>query len=550
MSEEHAHSSIGPLPVNPLPIGPLTFGPADAFRISRLSGSELNDVGRATQRLARQAEARTALLAFRIGESVADDMLIVTSTRPHTHHAADKAAIAEISLQLGISRSQARRYAVLGAQLADLPETSTAFLDGEIRMSRIELVAEALSALDSALRVNAEPLAVELARRTSADSTLRDQLAELVIALDPEAAAEARRDFAERNQNIHIRPEVHGHVSIDGCLPAEQGVHLATRISALVAERLCPDDSRPEGRRRVAAFAEIQGLPGARLTCNCGSMHCPATQPDVEPPDGPEAYESDPAPPSPVEHEPAREGKLDSAEMTVSGDETAASDETSDESAPGAACQTALEVLVDPAGIDVPRLVGYGAIDPAHAAELAAGVIARPVDMPGLTSLIDAAELPMPAATVLPGDGSPANLTSPGLNLAAMASTLAAWGLPDNPAPPIDPSGHGGYPAPPPWALRYRIPEWLREQVVALHGVCRFPECGKSAHHAELDHLVKFHHADPLAGGWTVLFNLIPLCGPDHQRKHLGLWVPTMHSDLSITWTSRRTGDVVTTYPR
>lgn len=260
MSEEHAHSSTGPLPVGPLPVGPLTFGPADALRISRLSGSELNDVGRATQRLARQAEARTVLLAFRIGESVADDMLIVTSTRPHTHHAADNAAIAEISLQLGISRSQARRYAVLGAQLADLPETSTAFLDGEIRMSRIELVAEALSALDSALRANAEPLAVELARRTSADLTLRDQLAELVIALDPEAAAEARRDFAERNQNIHIRPEVHGHVSIDGCLPAEQGVHLVTRISALVAERLWP---RRLATRRSTPCRRFRRDPGS-----------------------------------------------------------------------------------------------------------------------------------------------------------------------------------------------------------------------------------------------------------------------------------------------
>lgn len=61
---------------------------------------------------------------------------------------------------------------------------------------------------------------------------------------------------------------------------------------------------------------------------------------------------------------------------------------------------------------------------------------------------------------------------------------------------------------------------------------------------------MKFNHADPLSGGWTVLFNLIPLCGPDHQRKHLGLWIPSMHSDLSITWTSTRTGEVVVTYPR
>lgn len=108
-------------PTSPFPHSPLSFTPADIDTIGHLSGVELNEVARTTQRLARQAEARTALLAYRIGESIADDMLVVAATRPHTHHAVDKAAIAEISLQLGISRSLARRYAILGAHLTDLP---------------------------------------------------------------------------------------------------------------------------------------------------------------------------------------------------------------------------------------------------------------------------------------------------------------------------------------------------------------------------------------------------------------------------------------------
>ena len=501
-------------PTSPFPHSPLSFTPADIDTIGHLSGVELNEVARTTQRLARQAEARTALLAYRIGESIADDMLVVAATRPHTHHAVDKAAIAEISLQLGISRSLARRYAILGAHLTDLPNTATAFLDGHIRLSRIEIVADQLSILDSSLRANAEPLALELARRTSADSTLRDQLAELVIALDPDAATHARRDFAERNQNIHIRPDAHGHVTLDGCLPAEQGLHLAQRISTLIDERLCSDDPRTHGRRRVAALADIQGLPGAHLTCHCGTADCPAT------PRNPE---------TPCDTAPFDETDTGEADAEVAADSATSDEQHAEEPTAEPARQTALEVLIDPAGVEVPRLVGFGAIDPAHAAELVAGVIARPVAFPDLTA---------------------ANLTSPGLTLATMASNLAAWGLPDSPAPPADPTGHGGYLAPPPWALRYRIPDWLREQVIALHGVCRFPECGKPAEHAELDHLVKFNHADPHAGGWTVLFNLVPLCGPDHQRKHLGFWTPTMHTDLSITWTSTRTGETITTYPR
>ncbi|WP_461665164.1 HNH endonuclease signature motif containing protein [Gordonia sputi] len=519
-------NSDGHVPASPFANPPLSFTAADLDTIGHLSGVELNDVARTTQRLARQAEARTALLAYRIGQSIADDMLIVAATRPHTHHAVDKAAIAEISLQLGISRSLARRYAVLGAHLTDLPDTALAFLDGSIRLSRIEIIADQLSILDPSLRAQAEPLALELARRTSADSTLRDQLAELVIALDPDAATDARREFAERNQNIRIRPEAHGHVTLDGCLPAEQGVHLAERISTLIAERLCAGDARPEGRRRVAAFADIQGLPGGHLTCECGSTDCPATPSDpATPHDG--QTDCDTAPFD--DAAPLDEPDTGEPDAEVAADSATCDEHNAEEPTTEPAQQTALEVLIDPASVAVPRLVGFGVIDPAHAAELAAGVIARPITFPDLTA---------------------ANLTTPGLNLAAMASNLASWGQPDNPAPPADPTGHGGYPAPPPWALRYRIPSWLREQVVALHGVCRYPECGKPAEHTELDHLVKFNHTDPHAGGWTVLYNLIPLCGPDHQRKHLGYWTPTMHTDLSITWTSTRTGETITTYPR
>ncbi|MFT4041608.1 MAG: HNH endonuclease signature motif containing protein [Gordonia sp. (in: high G+C Gram-positive bacteria)] len=114
---------------------------------------------------------------------------------------------------------------------------------------------------------------------------------------------------------------------------------------------------------------------------------------------------------------------------------------------------------------------------------------------------------------------------------------------------PVDPTGHGGLPAPPRWGVRYRPPDWLRRKIIDLHGTCRYPECERAAQQCEIDHLVKFDHTDPSSGGWSVPFNLVPLCGPDHQRKHLGLWTPVLYSDLSIDWTSTRTGETVTTYP-
>ncbi|MAU80785.1 MAG: DUF222 domain-containing protein, partial [Gordonia sp.] len=118
------------------------------------------------------------------------------------------------------------------------------------------------------------------------------------------------------------------------------------------------------------------------------------------------------------------------------------------------------------------------------------------------------------------------------------------------PAPPIDPTGHGGFATPPPGALTYKPSAALRAEIIQLDRRCRYPYCGRPSEECELDHLLKFCHADPVAGGWTVAFNLAPLCRPDHDRKHDGPWIPTMHTDRTISWRNARTGQVIVTYPR
>ncbi|WP_051989564.1 hypothetical protein [Gordonia soli] len=59
-----------------------------------------------------------------------------------------------------------------------------------------------------------------------------------------------------------------------------------------------------------------------------------------------------------------------------------------------------------------------------------------------------------------------------------------------------------------------------------------------------------FDHTSPVAGGWTVPENIAPLCTPDHHRKHIGHWTPTMNHDRTITWRHHATGRTHTTYPR
>ena len=159
--------------------------------------------------------------------------------------------------------------------------------------------------------------------------------------------------------------------------------------------------------------------------------------------------------------------------------------------------------------------MGYGAIDPAHAARIA------------------------PHATTITARPSETRT----------ASGLVIFGN-RAPAPPIDLTGHGGFAAPPPGALTYKPSAALRAEIIQLDRRCRYPYCGRPSEECELDHLLKFCHADPVAGGWTVAFNLAPLCRPDHDRKHDGPWIPTMHTDRTISWRNARTGQVIVTYPR
>ncbi|MCF3937481.1 HNH endonuclease signature motif containing protein [Gordonia tangerina] len=416
-----------------------------------------------------------------------------------------------------------------------------------------------------------DDVVLDLASRPTTDTALRDDLDAIIISLDPDRAAETRDDIADLFGDVTIGAEAFGHMTVDACIPAEHGVHLRDRISALISRRVCRRDGRSIKAQRVAAFAEIIKAPGAKLRCHCGDDTCPATQTRtsnraqatdatpssvtdnvrdssvdtstadgvdtaVETPDepargGPDAAEEQPitladinddidsdvdpaqdVAPSPEPRRefitaPPAEHDADVADAEPAHDPEP--DPDSDLVVPG------LTLLHDPTGLDPTRLMGYGAIDPAHAARIA----------PHATTI-----------TARPSD-------------TRTASGLIIFGN-RAPAPPIDLTGHGGFAAPPPGALTYRPSAALRAEIIQLDRRCRYPYCGRPSEECELDHLLKFCHADPVAGGWTVAFNLAPLCRPDHDRKHDGPWIPTMHTDRTISWRNARTGQVIVTYPR
>jgi hypothetical protein len=355
-------------------------------------------------------------------------------------------------------------------------------------------------------------------------------------------------------------------------------VHLRDRISALISRRVCRRDGRSIKAQRVAAFAEIIKAPGAKLRCHCGDDTCPARQTRTNNPapattpgsvtdsvressvdsstaddasasgqsadepamGGPDAAEEQPITLADIDADRDIEGE---SEQSDTGSDHAEADHVapfpeprrdfitappaehdaavadahtdSDTDSDSDLVVPGLTLLRDPTGLDPARLMGYGAIDPAHAARIAphaSTITARPSET-------------------------------------RTASGLIIFGN-RTPAPPIDPTGHGGFATPPPGALTYKPSAALRAEIIQLDRRCRYPYCGRPSEECELDHLHKFCHADPLAGGWTVAFNLAPLCRPDHDRKHDGPWIPTMHTDRTITWRNARTGQTIVTYPR
>ncbi|MXP21104.1 hypothetical protein GIY30_07020 [Gordonia sp. HNM0687] len=272
-------------------------------------------------RLSRQSEARAVLGAGMIGDRAYNDRM--NGQGPHatsrSHTKAHKHAIGEISLQLGITRGKAGEWSSLAQMLAHLPKIRLAYLAGDFSTHRVtelakssqiapkgnlrerinEIIDAALgprpnlgtddhpdspddAVADEALEdpaqapIDFEDIALELAYRPTPDTVLRDELDSALISLDPDAHAQAREDVAQAFQNVTFAKEAFGHMEMSACLSAEHAIHLQHRIADLLDERVCRRDPRRVGHRRAVALAEIHGVPGAHLQCECGYDTCTA----------------------------------------------------------------------------------------------------------------------------------------------------------------------------------------------------------------------------------------------------------------------------------
>ncbi|AFA74195.1 hypothetical protein GPOL_c31800 [Gordonia polyisoprenivorans VH2] len=534
---------------------------ADAAAITAMSRDELTETGPDLLRESRKYEARTVLAAAALAERVYRERLagqseveVWGSVIEH----ADKLARAEVSLQFKVSRSKAGSWIALADLLEKFPLIRAAYLNGELSTNRASIMARAAqrgadtdtdSDSDSVdtgdeSEMSFEEIVLDYGSRATTDPVLAQQLDAALISMNPDSVIEDRDTLTDLVGNVTITADVAGHSALGAVVPAHYGVFLTTQINALIDERTCRMDPRRVGSLRVIALGEITGVPGAHLDCECGQDDCPkgnggavnrdsaetpadaadaAAWDDLVPePADADAPEVEDIEPSDAPEPRAAQEVVDVVEPVVEPDIPDPMDEPTPDEVPVAFGRAlvvpsapVLTVLKDPDGILVPRLQGYGPIDPDYAATLSE--VAKTIHYP---------ESVRTAGPLIPQISDRAQ------------------------APPADPTGHGGHTVPPPGALTHAPSAKLRAEVLANDAWCRYPYCGMPSHLCDLDHWRPFNHTDPEAGGWTVLGDLIPLCRADHQRKHLAEWVPTLYTDRRVEWRSRRSGQVIVTYPR
>ncbi|QTI70246.1 HNH endonuclease signature motif containing protein [Gordonia polyisoprenivorans] len=517
---------------------------ADAAAIASMSRDELTETGPELLRQSRKYEARTVLAAAALAERVFREHL---AGRPEigvwgsvVEHA-ERLGRAEVSLQFKVSRSKAGSWMALADLLEKFPLIRAAYLNGELSTNRVSIMARAAQrggdidttdsdtdTDDDESGMSFEEIVLDYGSRATTDPVLSQQLDAALISMNPDSVIEDRDTLTDLVGNVTITPDVAGHSTLDAVVPAHYGVFLTTQINALVDERTCRKDLRRVGSLRVIALGEITGVPGAHLDCECGLATCTKGGGAVNrdsaetPADTEDAAAWDDLLPEPIDADAPEVELVELVEPVVEPEIPDPMDEPTPDEVPVAFGRAlvvpgapVLTVLKDPDGILVPRLQGYGPIDRDYATTLAE--IAKTIHYP---------ESARTAGPLIPQISDRAQ------------------------APPADPTGHGGHTVPPPGALTYAPSAALRAEVLGNDAWCRYPYCGMPSHLCDLDHWRPFNHADPEAGGWTVLGDLIPLCRADHQRKHLAEWVPTLYTDRRVQWRNRNTGQIIVTYPR
>ncbi|WP_051406410.1 HNH endonuclease signature motif containing protein [Williamsia sp. D3] len=192
----------------------------------------------------------------------------------------DKAAripVIEVSMLLNVSRTMAGVYIDNGLQLRDrFHQTRAAFEAGDIGFTHVREIVTALQALSDELVSQLEPEAILIAQQGLSRSALRNELDRMVIAADPDGAAE-RRKAMQPHRDYRSSRDLNGLAHISATITAAEAAELDAQITA-VTGTVCSRDRRQPNQQRADAFVAVM-RGHTHLDCTCKTRPMPRKAP-------------------------------------------------------------------------------------------------------------------------------------------------------------------------------------------------------------------------------------------------------------------------------
>ena len=149
-------------------------------------------------------------------------------------------------------------------ELADLPQATQAFADGDISYAHAAMVARTSEKLGDKMESNAETILVSAAKELDL-ARLRMVTIKLQHFLDPDSVREEANESHEL-RFLHLSQTLDGVFYINGRLDSEGGAILQTALNALSGPPT-PDDKRSPRQRRADSLVEL-----ARQKLNSGTL--------------------------------------------------------------------------------------------------------------------------------------------------------------------------------------------------------------------------------------------------------------------------------------
>ena len=376
------------------------------------------------------------------------------------------------------------------------------------------------------------------AGRRPGREAIRDLADDVVEEFDPEAVRR-RRDEAHRDRGVWFRPGRDGITDMQALLPSAQAEALAERLDMLAgvgahAGAADADDARTPDQRRADELMALALAP-CRKAPRPEAAERGAAAGAADADDGPRVDD---------------DGAVDARDEGSQGDAPGDGDASGPTSDAPDDCEVAAR---EPAAS---RAHG-SAVDPDT--ELDAELGPEPVTSPLEGPVTDPAPATDPAldkdpalepetaptlrpqiTVIVPeGDGeTEVHLRKSGrTSLEALEALLAV-----STGATFRRTGLGPTPTSEKEQQTYRIPGDLARRVRLRDGTCRHPGCSVRAEHCDIDHVIRFDHVQPEAGGLTVESNLVCLCRTHHRLKTFGGWAYEVdeHGVLTIVTTTGR----------